>query len=564
MKSSSLKNNDNISEAEHRLDLGDVLSAAKICQDILKSNPRSGAGWALWGRIVEKNGDQAGALKSFLRAIECDPNVSILYLNAGQIALRLSNFELAKSLFSKLVALDPRSSEGFHGLGRAYSYMGKYVEAEPHFRRSIELDAYNPDVYEHLATGLEKMNHTEQAMELLQQGISVCKESVDFMLPLAKLQKRSGDLQASEASLDKLINYYAGKRQISIPQTLKLSVALGDKAQLLEKRKEFDKAFELFVEGQKLLARFHAASKAAILSDKENNPNAAIETEDGENYFDSLVARSRDWFNKETVSKWPDKLNGGAQSPLFLVGFPRSGTTLMGNVLAAHKNMLTMQEKSIVDGIVIDFGRGYPDVLENLTESEIRTIQKKYLERANRELGPTVSDKCTIVDKMPFNNIHLGAIYRIFPEVKVLSMIRDPRDACLSCFVQNFNYNPATVQMDTLEGTVDLYRRVMELYLQYRDILPEGTILEVKYEDLVNDLENVSRKILDFAGEEWDANVLEYYKAENNRYVATPSYEGVMKPVYKTAAGKWKNYERHFSPYLQKLDPFIKEFGYEL
>jgi hypothetical protein len=102
----------------------------------------------------------------------------------------------------------------------------------------------------------------------------------------------------------------------------------------------------------------------------------------------------------------------------------------------------------------------------------------------------------------------------------------------------------------------------MNLYLQYRKILPSDFILEVRYEDLVSNLENNARHILEFAGQEWDKSVLEYHKSENNLYVTTPSYENVMKPVYKSAAGKWHNYEEYFQPYTDILEPFVKEFGY--
>jgi len=139
-------------------------------------------------------------------------------------------------------------------------------------------------------------------------------------------------------------------------------------------------------------------------------------------------------------------------------------------------------------------------------------------------------------------------------------MIRDPRDVVLSCFFQNFSPNSSNAHFYSLEDSAKYYADAMGLYLQFRDNL-DLNIMQVKYEDLCDDLEPNLRKIINHIGEDWDDNLLEFYNQEH-RYIQTPSFEAVKEPVSKKAIGKWKNYEKYFEPILPILEPFIKEWGY--
>ena len=143
-----------------------------------------------------------------------------------------------------------------------------------------------------------------------------------------------------------------------------------------------------------------------------------------------------------------------------------------------------------------------------------------------------------------------------------MMMIRDPRDVCLSCFVQTFGYNMSNQHYFSLESAVEIYANTMELYFEYRDKLPLD-ILEIKYEDLVSDIDHYCHKIVDFIGEEWDENILHYYEKHNRNTYNTPSFEAVTRPVYTSSIGKWKNYAKQFEPYRKQLEPYVKAFGYE-
>jgi hypothetical protein len=154
------------------------------------------------------------------------------------------------------------------------------------------------------------------------------------------------------------------------------------------------------------------------------------------------------------------------------------------------------------------------------------------------------------------------AVIRVFPETKFLVAIRDPRDVCLSFFMQPLPLNISSVSYLTLEGTVEEYGALMGFWLAMAPRL-RNPLIQVRYEDMVNDLEAVSRKALEFLGATWDPRVLRFDEHARQKLVRSPTYADVTKPVTKGAVGRWRNYQKHLEPWLPKLEPFVKAFGYE-
>ena len=152
---------------------------------------------------------------------------------------------------------------------------------------------------------------------------------------------------------------------------------------------------------------------------------------------------------------------------------------------------------------------------------------------------------------------------RIFPEIKFIVALRDPRDVCLSCFMQYFTpINLRNAAFFNLKDTVEEYVEDMNIWRTLAPMMP-GRYLEVRYEDMVEDLESVARKTLDYLGVLWDEKVLKYHERAGQKHVRTPSYADVTRPVFKTARGRWRNYQKYLEPYLHRLEPLVKAFGYE-
>lgn len=253
-------------------------------------------------------------------------------------------------------------------------------------------------------------------------------------------------------------------------------------------------------------------------------------------------------------------------SPVFLIGFPRSGTTLAEQLLFTRSDLIVTDELSIIDNlshspnITLDLPqRQYPADHMSFNNEDLSTLRQAYFSSMEKNLGTTFEDQI-ILDKNPIAIIYLSTISQLFPESKILMMIRDPRDVCISCFFQSFSPNYSNFHFYSLEDTIDYYVRVMNLYLHYKEVLSLN-ILEIKYEDLCHNLTDNSKKMMKFIGQKWDKKVLEFYKQE--RYISTPSFNTVSQPINAKAIGNWKNYQEQLAPYLPQLEPFIKAFGYE-
>ena len=201
------------------------------------------------------------------------------------------------------------------------------------------------------------------------------------------------------------------------------------------------------------------------------------------------------------------------------------------------------------------------EVLDSAPPSLLRSSRENYFRFTELFIGKEIGDRL-LIDKNPALNVLIPAVVRIFPETRFLIALRDPRDVCLSCFMQPLALNPVSSAYLSLEGTVNQYRSVMGFW---RSILPKlpNPWIEVRYEDLVNDLEKESRRVLEFLALSWNPAVLSFYEHARKKPVRSPSYLDVVSPVYKRAVGRWRNYQAYLEPYLEKLDPFLKLLGYE-
>ena len=167
-----------------------------------------------------------------------------------------------------------------------------------------------------------------------------------------------------------------------------------------------------------------------------------------------------------------------------------------------------------------------------------------------------------LLDKLPLNLVETGLINVLFPDAKIIVALRDPRDVCLSCFMQGFDLNIGMVNFLWWERTVELYANVMDLWLHVREMLTLPFI-EVRYEDTVRDLEGQARRMLDFLGLEWDDRVIRFYEAARKKAILTPSFAAVTKPVHTGAIGRWRNYAGPVERVAGTLQPYIKAFGYD-
>ena len=253
-----------------------------------------------------------------------------------------------------------------------------------------------------------------------------------------------------------------------------------------------------------------------------------------------------------------------------LCGHPRSGTTLLEQVLDSHPAIVSTEETIIFsDEALIPLADGKPidsvpllSLAESASTERLQQSRANYFRTTERFLGQPVGNRL-LVDKNPALTPAIPAVLRIFPEARFLVALRDPRDVCISCFVQPLMPSlPTSTVFQSLEATAAEYAAVMGLWQALKPVMP-APVLEVRYEDLVQDVESVARRTLEFLEVEWNDRVLEFQKHTQNKLVRSPTYADVRKPVTKKAVGRWQNYQKYLEPCLPVLEPFAKAFGYE-
>ena len=285
-------------------------------------------------------------------------------------------------------------------------------------------------------------------------------------------------------------------------------------------------------------------------------------------YRPSLMAGYINGLTEERLKKWkPVDLKDDSWTPAFLVGFPRSGTTMTEQILAAHSGICTTDEQPYMEHVRMEWARiigANPDLGWMADQLDVKTIlqlRKFYREKVEADQQSPIGSKM-VIDKLPLNIMNIGLINLVFPEAKIIVALRDPRDSCLSCFMQDFKLNSAMIHFLALDRSVNFYTQVMGAWLHFRDIISLSHIT-VRYEDTVQNLEFEAKRLIEYLGLDWEPGILQFHQHAKERVIATPSYAAVIEPVHTGAIGRWKNYSNQFAPLVPKLEPFLQEFEYE-
>jgi tetratricopeptide (TPR) repeat protein len=423
-------------------------------------------------------------------------------------------------------------------LGDALAELGRTKEAEAQYRKALERDPDNADVHAALAALWERASRLDEALAEAEAALNSDPGHVRGLVMAARCERRLGRPEAGLARLQTL----AGAR---LDDASRAFVAF-ETATIQDRLGDYRAAFRAFEDGNRMIAQ----SPQARGVDPETFPNA--------------IARLAERFSREWVASWTPPSPYAGVSPVFLIGFPRSGTTLLDQVLNAHPALVTLEERPALDAVknaLAERPEGYPEALAGLDADQIAALRDIYFAEVAKHLP--AGSAAIVVDKMPLNAIDAGLIHRLFPEAKIILALRHPCDVVLSGFMQAFRPNAAMVRFATLEGTAALYAQVMALWRRYAEILPLA-VLATRYEDLVADFAAETRRILDFLGLPWDDAVLSYRERAKTRAIATPSYHQVVQPIYARSVGRWRNYAEEMAPVLPLLQPFITAFGYGL
>ena len=430
-------------------------------------------------------------------------------------------------------------------MARTHRYLENPEKALGFYQRATELAPDNARQWARWAEMLTRLSRLDEASEIHARALSLDPDDALVVLVGAHLARRAGDNEDAYAQISTL-----AERDVEPHFNASVCYELGV---ICESIGRYDEAFRAYTDANAGRAnKWQASSLNPEIFPKFIN--------DLSEYFadDALVSRIAAWSKAAPDDNLP--------TPYFLVGFPRSGTTLVERLLDAHPDIVATDELNMVDAMAKFLGEltgradAYPAALDRLDEAALRQLRQRYWDYL-RDHHPDPIEGRHLIDKQPFNLNHLGLIYRTFPDARVLVALRDPRDVCISCFASDFAPNWPTVQFLDFERTVRCYAGMMALWQRYREILPLQTHV-YRYEDLVASPREVLGRIVEFLGVPWHDDLLEGGRDSAGSFISTPSYETVVQPINTRAVARWQNYTEKLAPVLPILQPFIEDFGY--
>jgi len=488
-------------------------------------------------------GDWPQSLELLERAAKFDPaNIHIL-LNLGErYGFRYRSAD-AERCFDKAARLAPNKTEVLATAGRLAAGFGDYPLAERFFRSALEQKNVSADTVARLAEIYERLRRADDAAALVAHALRLDPADPLARLTQAKLHRSAGEMAEAEAVLRPALT--CASRELR-------SRCFYELGALCDRQGRYDDAMAAWLEAKNCL-RPDAPAQLAQLQ-----PIIRHLQEMRENVSAEMLAR---WHasGREALQPW--------HRVALLAGHARSGTTLLEQVLDSHPDLVSAEETEIfTNEAYLPLRRNLPPEtsmlagLDAAPANELHRSRENFYRTMESHIGSPLNGRL-LIDKNPGRHYLMPAMVRILPEIKFLVALRDPRDVVLSCFMQPHPISTGTVEFLDLGNSVTRYGRVMGMWQTLKPLLP-NPVLEVRYEDMVADLESVARQSLDFLGVPWDAKVLGFDEHARNKLVRSPTYADVTQKIYKRAQGRWQHYQKYLEPHLAKLEPFVKAFGY--
>ena len=511
-----------------------------VCGQVLGTNPDEANALMFLGLAELEGGSLGGGILHLERARRANPRHQHVLSNLGSAYRSAGRLPEARAALEAAVAIDPRFAAAHYNLGNALHDLGERSAAERHYLRAVEIHPSYAEALAALASIAEASHRLPDALARAQQTLRLSPGNHRARLVYARVLMRDGKPAEAAQQLSALLE---DPTLSDVNRTLAHG-RLGDACDALG---DYDAAYREYSAANEIEHRQHAAAFA--------RDRGAISP--------AMARRLRSLVAETDASLWRHGPARDEPPPVFLVGFPRSGTTLLEQILASHPDVCTLQERAVLadtcEGLLKPDARAADWAA--LTTGDVAALQAAYVERAAQ--GVMAEERRPmLVDKLPLNAILLPAIARIFPEARVILALRDPRDTVTSCFQQRFGMNDAMYQLLRLDTTADFYDGVMSLVRESRARLPLR-VHEIRYEDLIGDFDATIGGLLSFLGLPWRDEVRAYADTARRRSVQTPSASQVVQPLYRGSLGKWRHYRRHLEPVLPVLEPWVAAYGYE-
>ena len=468
------------------------------------------------------------SLEPYREAARLDPGNPALQLELGKLLRHLGRPGEAVEPLGRAASLAPGEAEAQLELGRALAGLGELEEAEAAYRRTLGLAPALALAWLELGIVLERGNRLDRLGALLEEAEARGVPADDLAYLHALRLRDQGRFEEALA---------LARRAPADVEPARRALLIG---KLADRTGDTAAAFAAFGEANAIAA--------------EDPDAAGADPEGYQRRVEALAEQvAPHWFRR-----WTEVAPAGRPAPVFLVGFPRSGTTLLDTVLMGHPAIAVLEEEPILERV--SEALAGLDRLPDLDQAETDRLRGLYFAELDRLL-PDLGGR-TVIDKLPLNLLAVPLIHRLFPDARIVFAQRHPCDVVLSCFMQNFAINDAMANFLDLGDSARLYDLVLTFWERCRDLLPLNVHV-VRYEALIGDLEGEARALLDFLGLPWDPAVLDYRTTAQARgTISTPSYSQVIQPLYREASGRWERYRGQMAPVLPILAPWALRLGY--
>lgn len=543
---------------------GDFATAVACYEKVVAAAPDDWESWNNLGNARRELGDFEGAVEALRRSVDINPQAAPSRLNYATALEHAGRFEDAERELRQMAADFPNDEKPLRELFTLLKLRGRdedalpaieeaarrapqdlelvlglashnltqhhHAASEKWYRNAIAIDPTNVLGFLGVATVFDQTNRTDELAELVKEAehAAIAPEGLSFV--------RAFDHRRAK-------RYAEGLEELGkVPDHLETARRQQLLGQLLEGTGQYDEAFEAFVRMN------------AIIRDDPSDPIGRASA------YRDQVRGQRKALSAKWIKSWAPVEVDDRPSPAFLVGFPRSGTTLLDTILMSHPGTEVLEEEPALMHATEALG-GFA-AIPGASRDDVERARDKYFEVA-RSLVPLDPGKL-LVDKNPLSMNSLPAIRRLFPDARIILALRHPCDVVLSCYITNFRPNNAMASFLSLDTAAELYDLSFALFEKSRELLKPPLHVN-RYEDLVEDRDRELRPLLDFLELEWDERVLDHESTAKARgHIKTASYAQVVEPIYKRSAGRWENYRKHLEPVLPVLAPWAARFDYSL
>jgi Tfp pilus assembly protein PilF len=494
-----------------------------------------------------QRGEHDRYLQLMEQAAGMDPANHRVPIDVAVSYLRRYDYPSARKWFDRAVAGSPIKVDVLESVAFYCRNLLRYDLAEEYLEQAAALPGATANTFAKLADMYERSRKTDQANQAVQRALQLEPGNAMALLEGARLERSAGRLDSGE----KLARAVIARQDPRLwSARIRAWYELGAN---LDQQGRYDEAMAAFIAG-KTADVPEGFRGLDALAQKRQSPEqtAAALTE-------------------PLLRRWSEQARSGRhcnQPMAVLCGHPRSGTTLLEQILDAHPKVVALEETTILADACKPLlntaptgGLGLVSDLDGFTPDAVERQRRWYFDSVEKFLGQPVGGRL-LIDKNPAFTGNLPEVLRFFPDIRLIVALRDPRDVCLSCFMQPLPLNPISSRYLMMDATAKEYAAIMGFWLAIKPRLL-NPVLEIRYEDVVANPELQSRRVLEFLDLDWDPGVLQYHERARQKLVRSPSYNAVAKPISNRAVGRWKNYEKFMFPISRILEPYIKAFGYE-